>query len=185
MGHDKTVITWHGKEQRYYVADLLQQLCSRVYISCRKEQQAEIDSNYTTLPDTHEGIGPYGAILTAFEKQDDCAWLVVASDLPLLDRSILEYLIAHRNPSMIATTFQSPHDGLPEPLITIWEPASRDVLLTYLSEGFTCPRKTLIKSAEHVKMIQPPQPEKLLNTNTPEDAAQVKAILEKNIQANG
>lgn len=177
MGHDKTIITWHGKEQRYYAADLLGELCNEVYISCRPDQQSDIDSNYNTLPDIQDSIGPLAGIISAFEKDSTCAWLVIASDLPLLDKNILEYLIAHRDPNKIATTFKSPHDGLPEPLITIWEPTSKEALSTFIAEGITCPRKVLIRSEDKVKIIEPPAPEKLINTNTPEDAAKVEALL--------
>ena len=30
MGHDKSVINWHGKEQRYYIADLLEKFCDEL-----------------------------------------------------------------------------------------------------------------------------------------------------------
>src|SRR4051812_47661865 len=39
MGRDKTRINWHGKEQCYYISDLLKPFCSEVFISCRHEQQ--------------------------------------------------------------------------------------------------------------------------------------------------
>ena len=45
MGYDKSSIQWHGKEQRYYMADLLKQICKDVFISCRKKQKDEIDIN--------------------------------------------------------------------------------------------------------------------------------------------
>ncbi|MEP6951744.1 MAG: NTP transferase domain-containing protein, partial [Ginsengibacter sp.] len=35
MGYDKGMIVWHGREQQYYLADLLKNLCEEVYISCR------------------------------------------------------------------------------------------------------------------------------------------------------
>ena len=85
MGYDKGIISWHGKEQQYYLADLLQSLCNDVYISCRLDQQKEIDNKYQTLPDTFTNLGPFGAILSAFREKPDTAWLVVACDLPLLD----------------------------------------------------------------------------------------------------
>ena len=43
MGYDKSSIEWHGKEQRYYMADLLKQYCDEVFISCRADQQNEVD----------------------------------------------------------------------------------------------------------------------------------------------
>jgi molybdopterin-guanine dinucleotide biosynthesis protein A len=177
MGHDKGTIKWHGAEQRYYMADLLKTVCADVYISCRKEQENEIDSNYKTLIDSYEGSGPLIAILSAFKAKPDAAWLVAACDLPLLDVPTLQFLIQNRNTDAIATTFKSPFDGLPEPLITIWEPASFEILRSHIADGFSCPRKALIKNEQHVKMLIPPNPDALVNANTPEDAEKVRRII--------
>ena len=46
-------------------------------------------------------------------------------DLPLLDAGTLQNLIARRDPARIATAYRSSHDGLPEPLCAIYEPAAR------------------------------------------------------------
>jgi len=176
MGRDKASIQWYGKEQQYYVADLLQSLCNEVFISHRKGQEAVTNNNYKILVDTYSGIGQYGAILSAFQFYPNAAWLVVACDLPLLDKKTLEYLLANRNPDTIATTFQSPYDGLPEPLITIWEPKSYEILLSYLSNGYTCPRKVLIKTnAAHI--LQPPDKDALMNVNTPEDFTKAEQLI--------
>ncbi|WP_211309877.1 NTP transferase domain-containing protein [Mucilaginibacter yixingensis] len=182
MGADKSAINWHGREQQYYMADLLKPYCQDVFISCRDEQKAGIDPNYQTLTDTFTGLGPYGAILSAFRQQPDSAWLVVACDLPLLDRPTLDELIASRSTKHVATTFVSPHDGFPEPLITIWEPKSYAELLSFLGQGYSCPRKVLINTHTHV--INPSFPESLTNVNTPEELEKVKTILQqKNITA--
>lgn len=177
MGQDKGAINWHGTEQRYYVAEMLKSLCTRVFISCREDQQMT-NEIYPLLIDTVTGIGPYGAILSAFEKQPDTAWLVVACDLPLLDLPTLQYLVDNRNKKAIATAFTSPYDGLPEPLITIWEPAAYPYLKTLLAEGYKCPRKALINSSQ-VHLLEAPRPEALMNANTPEDAEKVKLALHK------
>jgi len=174
MGTDKGVMQWHGKEQRYRMADLLQALCNEVFISCREEQQKEIDPAYKTLADAFTNAGPLGGILSALKSHPGQAWLVTACDLPLLDLATLEYLVEHRDPRALATTFQSPFDGLPEPLITIWEPSSLPVLLEHLSAGYTCPRKALIRNNDRINMLQAPDPDKLMNANTPEDAENVK-----------
>jgi len=175
MGYDKSSIEWHGKEQRYYMADLLKQYCDEIFISCRADQQNEVDRHYKTLPDTFVDLGPYGAILSAFREKPDAAWLVVACDLPLLDAEILQDLVAHRNPSAVATTFESPFDGLPEPLITIWEPKAYPVLLSFLSQGYTCPRKALRNNDVHI--IKAENADALRNVNTPEELEKVKNIL--------
>ena len=179
MGQDKSVMRWHGKEQRYYMADLLKKFCAEVFISCREEQQNDIDKNYKTLPDNYPGGGPLIGILSAFKAHPDVAWLVTACDLPLLDLPALQYLVHNRDTNGIATTFKSPHDGLPEPLITIWEPASFEKLQSHIADGYTCPRKALIRNEPVVKLLIAPNPDALINANTPEDAQTVKVILSK------
>ncbi|MEZ5017545.1 MAG: NTP transferase domain-containing protein [Flavipsychrobacter sp.] len=175
MGQDKSRINWHGKEQVYHIADLLQHYCNEVYISCRAEQKDSFNSNYNTLPDNIEGAGPTTGILTALNKNNDTAWLVVACDLPLIDKPTIEQLINNRDTNKVATTFKSPHDGLPESLITIWEPKSLSVLLSFKEKGYNCPRKALINS--DTLIIEPNNPEALINANTPEEAEQVRAII--------
>lgn len=177
MGNPKDKINWHGKEQRYFAADLLAPFCEEVFISCRQDQLENFDTNYKALTDTFLNMGPFGGILSALRSQRDKAWLVVACDLPLLDKKSLEFLIKNRNTEKVATTYESPFDGLPEPLITIWEPKSYPLLLNFLGSGNTCPRKVLINS--DTLILKPGNPEALMNVNTPEDMAKAKEILKK------
>ena len=180
MGQDKGALQWHGQEQRYFMADILQHFCKDVFISRRPEQVTELDSRYKPLADTFTGLGPYGAILSAFREQPDVAWLIVACDLPLLNEATLRQLTENRNSSSIATTFESPHDGFPEPLITIWEPKSYPLLLAFLAQGYTCPRKVLCNS--EVTILKPLDPDALMNVNTPDELAKVKQILAQRTQ---
>lgn len=177
MGHDKGSISWHGREQKYYMADMLRDICEEVFISCRDGQQNEIKPGYNALTDSYGGAGPIIGILSAFKAYPNAAWLVTACDLPLLDTPTLQYLLQHRNTAKIATTFASPFDSLPEPLITIWEPASYSILQSYYADNFKCPRKLLIRNEEQVHILLPPNPDALINANTPEDAERVKAII--------
>ena len=177
MGHDKSIIKWHGTEQRYYMADMLAGICKDVFISCRAEQQNEISAQYKTLPDTYTNSGPLSGILSAFKAYPNVAWLVTACDLPLLDLSTLKYLVDHRDANALATTFESPFDQHPEPLITIWEPGSYEILLSFLADGITCPRKVLIRNHEIINILKAPNPDSLMNANTPEDAEKVKQLL--------
>lgn len=182
MGFDKGAVNWHGKEQRYHMADMLKIFCSEVFISCQPEQRQQLDKNYETLPDTFAGLGPYGAILSAFREKPDSAWLVIACDLPLMDSVTLEYLIAHRDVSSTATAYISAFDGLPEPLITIWESKSYPVLLAFLAQGYSCPRKVLINSES--TLIAAPNPDALTNVNTPEELEKIKSLLQQKITAD-
>jgi len=176
MGFDKGAVDWHGKPQRYYMADMLKEMCNDVFISCRSGQE-EINEQYKKLEDTFTGLGPYGAILSALKEKPDCAWLVVACDLPLLDSAILQYLVDNRDPSKLATAFGNGNKDLPEPLITIWEPKSYPVLLSFLEQGISCPRKVLINTDP--RLLIAPNVNALTNVNTPEELEKVKAILKQ------
>lgn len=175
MGKAKDLLHWHGKEQRYFAADLLAPFCEEVFISCRQDQMDNFNTDYKALTDTFLNMGPFGGILSALRSQRDKAWLVVACDLPLLDPKSLELLIQARDPKKAATTYESPFDGLPEPLITIWEPESYPLLLNFLGMGNTCPRKVLMNS--DTLILKPDNPDALMNVNTPEDAEKAQQIL--------
>ncbi len=177
MGQDKGTMQWHGVPQREFMARLLANFCEKVYVSCREDQTAEMDNKWPLITDAVPGAGPLTGIMSAMMANNGVAWLVVACDLPLLTQETLVFLLAARKPGCIAATFRSPHDGLPEPLITIWEPGALPYLHRHIDAGYKCPRKALINNAVLVNVIDCPWPEHLLNANTPEDAAAVQRIM--------
>jgi molybdopterin-guanine dinucleotide biosynthesis protein A len=177
MGTDKCMLNWHGKEQCYYLADLLQQTCTETFISCRPEQARMFDPVYAVLPDNFTNIGPLGGILTALQAHKNGAVLAIACDLPLLNPGTIRFLVDHRNPLTQATAFINPADGLPEPMITIWEPAISTALQAAVAAGNYGLRKILLANA--ITLVHPPHPEALLNANTPEEAQQIREILNR------
>lgn len=182
MGFDKGNVNWHGKPQRYHMADMLKPYCNEVFISCRPGQQTEIDVQYPSLEDTFTGLGPFGAILSAFRERPDSAWLVIACDLPLMDEGTLRNLVAWRNSSSVATAYHSPVTDFPEPLIAIWEPKSYPVLLSFLAQGYSCPRKVLINT--DIALLNAPEPEALTNVNTPEELERIKRVIHQKTATN-
>lgn len=178
MGRNKAHIDYHGQSQEQHVFTLLDNFCESVYLSVSEEQENKLPQ----LVDTFKGLGPFGAICSAFRENPNAAWLVVAVDLPLLDQNTISQLVDNRNPSKQATAFQSPNNEFPEPLITIWEPKSYPALLHFLTLGYSCPRKVLINTDIHI--ITAHQPEALKNVNTPEQYQEViKQINERDLQA--
>lgn len=175
MGNPKDKINWHGKEQRYHAADLLAQFCDEVFISCRQDQLENFNRDYKVLPDIFLNMGPFGGLLSAFHFQRNKAWLIIACDLPLLDKNSIDFLIQSRDHEKMATAYASPSDGLPEPLIAIWEPKSYPLLHQFLSTGSTSLRKILMNS--DTKILKPNNPDFLMNVNTPEDMEKAKRIL--------
>jgi len=175
MGENKALLQWHGKEQMYYLADMLKQFCNEVFISCRVEQANEIERKYKVITDKYENLGPLAAIISAFHQNRNCAWLVVACDLPLLDNKTIDYLTQQRDNTVIATTFKSSYDHLPEPLITIWEPSALPLLETALSEKKYSPQRVLMDST--IKIIEAVNTNVLLNVNTPEEREKILQLL--------
>ncbi|MDZ7878901.1 MAG: NTP transferase domain-containing protein [Saprospiraceae bacterium] len=179
MGMNKATLQYHGKPQTEILIDILRGLDTAPYMSCRKEQAVDFimdlaAENVPIITDTFLELGPFGAILSAFRHDPNAAWLVVACDLPLLDTETLDYLIKNRNLSAVATAFRSPSskEGFPEPLITIWEPRAYPILLSFLAQGMSCPRKVLINSDSH--LLDAPNPDALSNVNTPEEKAEIE-----------
>ncbi|HWI94264.1 MAG TPA: NTP transferase domain-containing protein [Flavisolibacter sp.] len=177
MGENKALLQWHGKEQMYYMTDMLKQFCNEVFISCRVDQKNRIDEGYKIITDEFENAGPLAAIVSAFHQNRSCAWLVVASDLPLLDSKTIDFLVQQRDEKLIATTFQSPYNNLPEPLITIWEPKSLPLLERTLSEKKYSPQRVLMNAK--IKVLVAPDLNVLLNVNTPEEKEKIAQIFKR------
>ncbi len=169
MGRDKAMMEYHGIPHRDYLLHLLTGQTVPAYVSCRADQVDTMAVDFPMIADRFEGLGPYGAILSAMMTAPDNAWLIVATDLPFVTEESLEQLLSQRNPSKIATAFHNPATGFPEPLITLWEPKAYPVLLSFLAQGNVCPRKALINS--DVQIIEAKDPNWLMNVNTPEEHA--------------
>ncbi|HEX8330777.1 MAG TPA: NTP transferase domain-containing protein [Hymenobacter sp.] len=167
MQTDKGALHYHSLDQRQHTAALLSEFCPDVRVSVRPDQADELPAGLKPLPDTFLNLGPLGGVLSALQCDPNAAWLVLACDLPFLTRDTLEYLVTNRQPARLATSFRSPWDDFPEPLVTIWEPRSYGQLLRFLSMGYSCPRKALINS--DIELLSPPVPGDLRNVNTPEE----------------
>ena len=171
MGRDKASLPMNGKSLVTHVLELIRQICPQVFISLRPGQEAPLKTaelgGTTAIDDQYGEIGPLGGILSAFKAYPDNPWLVLAVDLPCLDRNTLEYLVAHRDPEKPFTAYRG-GDDLPEPLCAIYEPQSRDILMDYFNNSRSLsPRNILIE--EETQLLSPPHPWALANVNTPEE----------------
>lgn len=163
MGTDKGTLNFYGKNQRDVAIELLEKHHLKTYLSVRSDQEIGIENKIT---DKFVGLGPFGAICSAFQENPDVAWLVLATDLPFVNDEVINLLLKHRDPSKIATTIKGKNSKFPEPLITIWEPKSYTLLLNYLAQGYSCPRKVLLNS--EIEIIEADD-DFIRNINTPEE----------------
>ena len=168
MGTDKGELAYHGKPHREYLYELLAEFCDDVYISVRSEQQQNLPENLKTITDKNQYRGPLNGMISAHQEFPEVAWLVVATDLPLIDKDSIQQLIEQRNQEKIATAYATHQSGLPEPMFAIWEANSFPKAIEYLESGTnTCPRKFLINS--ETELIFPSSDDILINANNKEE----------------
>ncbi|HHB52178.1 MAG TPA: molybdenum cofactor guanylyltransferase [Saprospiraceae bacterium] len=166
MRHDKSVLNYHGKPQKEHAKELLEHAGMPTYFSVQKSLLTKNE-----ITDTFLHLGPFGGICSAFQKDPNSAWFVLATDVPFVNENIIELLLQNRNPSKIATAIKGKNKSFVEPLITIYEPKAYPKLLAYLSQGYSCPRKVLINS--EVEIIEVDD-DFIRNINTPEEFEMAK-----------
>ncbi|HTY51530.1 MAG TPA: NTP transferase domain-containing protein [Steroidobacteraceae bacterium] len=176
MQRDKAALSYHGRTQLQWGVDLLAAHLPRVFVSVRSDQLADpVRARFECITDTLAGAGPIAGIAAAQSRHPEAAWLVLACDLPFLDAATVGFLLEHRDPQRQATAFRSSHDGLPEPLCAIYEPASAPAITDWIAGGQVCPRKFL-RGAD-VLLLDEPNPRALDNVNTPDEyGAAVSAL---------
>jgi len=175
MGHDKALLDYHGRPQVAWAWELLSRHCERAFVSVRSTHAAEgVRSTLPQIVDGELGSGPIAGIAAAQAAHPDVAWLAVACDLPFLSDDTVSHLVARRGVHPV-TAYRSAHDGLPEPLCAIYEPATRAAIVEFIGTGKYCPRKFIIGTG--VPLVGLPEPAALDNVNTPEELAAAAARL--------
>jgi molybdopterin-guanine dinucleotide biosynthesis protein A len=177
MQRDKAALKYQGKTQLERAFELASRHVAKLFVSVRADQTSDpTRAHLPMIVDSVAGEGPIVGIRSALAAHPEVAWLVLACDLPFLADAAIEELLRRRDPSALATAYKSAHDGLPEPLCAVWEPAAARVLAEYQAAGSDCPRKFLIRHGAH--LLDLPDPRALDNVNTPEEYSQALAALE-------
>lgn len=170
MGQNKAQLTYRDNSPEYLrLHSILSDLTDQVYLLHPSDQ------SYDLPHITDPANGPLTAIHTAFQKLPNTPLLVIACDLPLLEKDTLKHLLENRDPSAQATVYRSTTDGLPEPLCTIYEPTIAPLIAEALENNNHCPRSLLKTTNTH--LLNLPNPHSLLNANTPADTLEIRAHL--------
>lgn len=168
MGRDKATLAYHGRSQLETAWALLAPQVTSCFVSVRTDQVDDpARAQHPQIVDGAEGAGPAAGILAAQRAHPQAAWLVLACDLPFLDAGTLDALLAARDPAKLATAFRSAHDGLPEPLCAVYEPAAAPHFARHVAEGRSCPRKFLL--THDVRIIDLPRADALDNVNSADE----------------
>ena len=161
MGTDKSQLKYFGKPQKEHVKELLENNQLETFYSVQNSSE-----NKDEIHDAFLNLGPFGGICSAFQKDPNSAWLVLATDVPFVDDEVIQLLLKNRNPSKVATAIKGKGKEFVEPLITIYEPKAYPILLQYLAQGYSCPRKMLINSDVEIIEVDDSL---IRNINTPEE----------------
>ena len=170
MGQDKSHLNYFGKPQKEFARELLENNTLETYYSVQKSSKKEDE-----IHDVFLNLGPFGGICSALQKDPNSAWFVLATDVPFVNNEIIQLLLKHRNTSKVATAIKGKGKDFPEPLITIYEPRAYPILLQYLAQGYSCPRKMLINSDVEIVEIED---DFIRNINTPEEFEMAKKEIE-------
>ncbi|MFY9241544.1 MAG: NTP transferase domain-containing protein [Polaribacter sp.] len=166
MGTDKSELSYYGKPQKEFAKELLENSNLETFYSVEK-----VINNEDEISDKFLNLGPFGGICSAFQKDPNSAWLVLATDVPFINDEIIQQLLKHRNPSKVATAIKGKNKEFVEPLISIYEPKAYPILLQYLAQGYSCPRKMLINSDVEIVEIDD---DFIRNINTKEEFEMAK-----------
>lgn len=169
MGTDKSLIDYHGKPQRYYVYEMLEWICDKVFISCNTTQKESITEPYKALSDLpqYENIGPMAGLLTAFNYYPDRDFLVVGCDYPYITTKDLKEFTRSVNQEKIASAFYNHEHGMYEPLLALYSQKSKNEILRMYDKSEFSLQHFLTEN--EAGKYQPARPKNLMSVDTPED----------------
>jgi len=184
MGHEKATIQYYDKPHSIYTADLICEYCDKTFLSYRKSQKAILSPNYPIIYDTYADIGPMSGLLSAIELHPNVAWLLIACDMPYIDKKVISRLIDQRNGDGEATCYwQQSDDGTfayPEPLASIYEPKFYKKIKISANSGSYSLSKLLRQSSAQKLNIEDSQ--KLQSANTTEDMEKAIKYINENLR---
>ncbi len=177
LGRDKARVVINGRTLLERTLSLAAGVCSRTYCVGRNTDFQGINSGW--MLDEVPGLGPMGGIVTAL-KTLDSPCLVLACDLPLLDRALITRLLEYREThgkDKYLTTFKRRTTGFIEALVSVYEPRSLGLLKTSISRG--CYQLSRAIPEEYRCHIHygPEEEKYFYNVNYPQDLDKLKQLV--------
>ena len=130
MGTDKSFVLFEGRPMIDVVRETVAGLGDETLLITNKpDDYAHL--NLSMVSDVYPGLGPLGGIFTAVHAAAHPHVLVVACDMPWLNRPLLEYMISLRQTADIIVPRWEKY---PEPLHAIYSKACLDPIEEKLKE---------------------------------------------------
>lgn len=160
MGKDKSQLNYFGKPQKEIAKQLLESKNLETFYSVQKSK------NEDEISDIYPNLGPIGGIYAAFQKDPNSAWFVLATDVPFVNKEVINLLLENRNQNKVATSIKGKNKDFIEPLISIYEPKAFFLLKEYVEKGIYSPMKLLMNSEIEIVEVDD---NLIRNINTPEE----------------
>lgn len=180
MGRDKTALTYRGRTFLEIAADAVRDFPERL-ISAPQILEDALPVGFEAVRDVYPGMGPLGGIHAVLKAATFGHVLVLACDMPMIERDLLRYLCAFVGPEYDAFV---PEDrrGWPQSLCAIYAKTALGAIEEQLRLGDGKVRKLF----DRLKVKRVPMEfskfsdSVLMNVNTPEDYRLLKLMEGKN-----
>ena len=179
MGTDKGLLHLKGRTMVEHVLDKVSGLGSEIIITTNNLTGYQF-LGFPMYPDTIPGAGALQGLVTALKAAKNDLVLVVACDMPCLNKELLEYLISKAQDDDVIIPFWEGHY---QPMHAIYRKSS---CLPVIEDNLNAGQLKMISFYEKVKVRQVTDeevsrfdPEGLcfLNINTPQDLARVESLV--------
>lgn len=130
MGRDKGLLLWKGRTLIESIQTELESACREVLLISDYPEHKSL--GISVYEDVVKGKGPAGGILTALEKSNSDYCLIVACDMPFLNRNLFEFLINNidKEYDVITPVF---NDVL-QPLCSIYSKSCSKVIKDFINQ---------------------------------------------------
>lgn len=178
-GKDKSLFDYHGKPQRYYLYEMLETLCEKVFLSCTREQATGIPGEYNVITDDpeYEAAGVMGSLLTAFKKHPKASFLVIGCDYPFINRHHLKKLVVADLETIPAISYYDKEREQFEPLIALYHNNIRNELKKHFKTGDYSLEQIL--QAVDAYTINAKSPDIIRNVTTNKEYKEVSELFRK------
>ncbi|MDX9905719.1 MAG: molybdenum cofactor guanylyltransferase [Bacteroidales bacterium] len=172
MGHDKGLISFHGKLLVQYSIDVFEKLCREILISSNNLEYEQF--GYPVIPDVTGEIGPMGGLYSGLLKSTNKINLVLSCDMPFVTGNIFQRLIYRAGTAQVCIPYYGQEKY--EPLCGLYRKNILETMTRSLFEEKNYKLPDLFSRVETrlllISEIDPPLPEIYFKSiNSPEDLA--------------
>lgn len=134
---------------------------------------ADVGSVYRRLEDAAGVGGPLAGILAALRDRPATDWLIIATDMPLVSRAAIEWLLGERQAGRIAVLPRRAVGEI-EPLFAVYSAAALPRLEGLAARGIRAPHRLAEDRDVHTPQIPRHLDAAWLNVNTPGEWAAIR-----------